>query len=302
MVIEPSKRISVVAAALSADVRTAARMAREAGFGGLQFDAVSKAFDATDLSQSGLREFSHILSSQGQQLVGLRYDVGQHGLRPGVDVDRLLWQMSKVMAAAAGLRAPLVCVEVGPLPEPPAKVAPRPKVNPDLAGLLILPPTVEAPPPQPAEATPAELAHQASVDTAMAALAQRCDQAGVTLAFRSELSSFAALLRAVQGPRCPWFAIDLDPVALLRDAWSADEVFSQIAPLIRHVRARDAAVGSDRRTKPLPIGRGDTKWDELLANLEAAGYGGVLTVDPLELTDRLAGASAGLAYLRTKGL
>ena len=302
MVIEPSKRISVVAAALTADVRGAARRARELGFGGLQFDAISNTFDATDLSQTGQREFAHILSSQGQQLAGLRYDVGQHGLRPGVDIDRLLWQMSKVMAAAAGLRAPLVCVEVGPLAEPPVKVAPKPKINPDMAGLLILPPTMEAPPPPPSEATPAELAHQASVDTAMAALAQRCDQAGVTLAFRSDLSSFAALLRAVQGPRCPWFAIDLDPVALLRDAWTTDEIFSQIAPLIRHVRARDAAVGSDRRTKPLPIGRGDTKWDELLSNLDAAGYSGHLTVDPLELTDRSAGALAGLAYLKAKGL
>jgi sugar phosphate isomerase/epimerase len=147
------------------------------------------------------------------------------------------------------------------------------------------------------------VAFEASVDSAMAALAGQCDQFGVMLAFRSDLSSLAALDRAVRAARCPWFGIDLDPVALLQDRWSADEVFSRLGGLVRHVRGRDALGGQGQgaggRTKPMPVGRGSTSWAQLLRDLDAAGYGGFITIDPLELTDRAAGASVALAHLRT---
>ena len=75
-------------------------------------------------------------------------------------------------------------------------------------------------------------------------------------------------------------------------------VFSRLGPLIQHVRGRDAVCGADRRTKPASIGRGATKWDHLLSNLDGAGYHGWITLDPTELTDRLAAATAGLKYLK----
>ena len=66
------------------------------------------------------------------------------------------------------------------------------------------------------------------------------------------------------------------------------------------MRARDAVAGADRRTKATTIGRGDTHWDELLSNLDGAGYTGWFTVDPLELTDRAGAAVAGRKLLEQK--
>jgi sugar phosphate isomerase/epimerase len=126
----------------------------------------------------------------------------------------------------------------------------------------------------------------------------RADRYGVMLAFRSDLSSFAAIHAALQRVRCPWFGIDLDPVAMLRDDWHPDEIFSRLGPLIRHVRGKDATKGSHRRTKPAPIGRGDTDWLQFLASLDAADYSGWITVDPVDLPDRAAAATSGLAHLR----
>jgi sugar phosphate isomerase/epimerase len=114
---------------------------------------------------------------------------------------------------------------------------------------------------------------------------------------RSELASFAALERALRAANCPWFGVDLDPVAVLRDRWDADEVFGRLGPLVRHVRGRDAVVGHDKRTKPAAIGQGSTPWEQILALLDEAGYNGWLTVDPLELPDRIAGATHALSYL-----
>jgi sugar phosphate isomerase/epimerase len=291
--------LSVIASALSPDPRVAPRMARSLGFGGVQFDAFSSSFDVTELSQTGRREFLHVLSGDNQRLVGLRVDLGLKGFGPEADVDRLLSRLGKVMDAAVGLQSRLICVELGPLPEPRSVEKPRPKINPDQAGMLILPPAISAPPPAPAQPVrPADPAFESSVLAAMAELAAKADRYGVTLAFRSDLASFAALQQVIDATGCPWFGIDLDPVALLRDAWTTDEIFSALGGSIRHVRARDAARGADNRTKPLVIGQGDTTWNALLQNLDATGYHGFVTVDPLELTDRTAGAVAGAKYLK----
>src|SRR6202011_874310 len=110
--------------------------------------------------------------------------------------------------------------------------------------------------------------------------------------------SFASLAKVLRQADCPWFGIDLDPVALLRDEWELDDLFSRLGPLVRHVRGRDAMVGAERRTKPTPIGQGGVSWEKILANLDEAGYRGWITVDPVDLTDRLSAAAAGVSHLQ----
>jgi len=291
---------AVNASALSTDPREAVLSARKAGFAGLLFDAYSAALNITDLSVTGRREFRHILSAQDRQLVGLRVDLGVKGFGPGADVDRLLSQLEKVMDTATGLACPLLCVETGPLPEAPPRPSPKPKITAEQAGIILIPafsaPEPEQPPAPPP--SPAELAFAAQVDAAMFEMGKLADRCNVTVALHGDLSSFAALERSLQAARCPWFGVNLDPVSILRDTWDCDEVFARLGPLIRHVRARDAVAGADKRTKPASVGRGDTKWDHLLGDLEGADYHSWITFDPTELPDRTAAAIAGLKYLR----
>src|SRR5829696_4340304 len=120
-------KLAVVAAALSGDARTAPTLARKAGFTGLQFEARTAALDIPELSGTGLREFMRLLTAQDQQLVGLRLDLGTKGLGLGADVDRELSRLISVMEAAKGLAAPLVCVDLGRLPEPVEAEPQKPK-------------------------------------------------------------------------------------------------------------------------------------------------------------------------------
>src|SRR5688500_5524232 len=139
-------QLGVVASTFATDPREAARLSRANGFTGLQFDAVSAAIDLTELSQTGRREFRHVLSSNDQRLIGLRVDVGPKGFGLSADIDRLLARFDKVMDAAKGLSAPLVCIETGPLPEPAAAPKPKPRIDPSEAGIIIIP-TPSAPEP-----------------------------------------------------------------------------------------------------------------------------------------------------------
>jgi sugar phosphate isomerase/epimerase len=295
-----SPKIAVVSTAFSTDVRDAAARARRLGFHGLQVDAYAPSLALPDLSASGRREFRHMISSQDQDLASLRVDLGTKGLGPGADVDRMLARLDKAMDAAVALGASAVCVDLGPLPEPARAAAAKPKVDPSQAGIIIIPTAAElanvAPPEPEVKGDPAL---ESAVDAALAELGRRADRYSAVLAFRSDLASYAALDRALRAAACPWFGVDLDPVAILRDRWDVDEVFSRVGPLVRHVRARDAVVGHDKRTKPAPLGRGSTTWGQLLALLDEAGFHGWLTVDPLELPDRPAAAAQALAHLQS---
>ena len=292
----PSIRFAITAAALTPDPRLAATRSRELGFAGLQFDAYGPSLRLPELSISGQREFRHMLDAQNQQLVGLRADLGPKGFGPGSDVDRLLHGLTRAIETAAALRAPLVCIDLGPLPEPQAVAMPSPRIDPAKAGLLLLPePAATAPPPV---SPPPDPAFVALIDAALGALGEIADRYSALLAFRTDLASFAALNAALHRSACPWFGIDLDPVAMLRDEWPDDEIFSRLGAKIRHVRGRDAVAGAQRRTQSAIVGRGDTQWPALLANLDAAGFNGWLTLDPVDMVDRPAAARDGSHYLK----
>lgn len=296
-------KLAVVASAFSADPRVGPALARKAGFGGLQFDARSAALDIAELSSTGKREFRHLLGAQGVQLVGLRCDLGSKGFALGADVDRELSRLHRVMEAATELNAPLVCIDLGPLPSPAETDPAKPKITPDMAGRILLPTAGDvgkAPPAVPSRpASPPDPATVSQIDAALVELGRLADRTSTILALRGDLSSFAALERALRAAGCPWFGVDLDPAAVLSDAWNLDEIFSRLGPLIRHVRARDAIGGADRRTRPAPVGRGDTDWLALLANLHDADYTGWITIDPTELPDRPAAAGFALKHLRS---
>ena len=297
-----NQRLSVVASALTNDAREAPRLSRELGFAGLLLDAYAPSLSLPDLSQSGRRELRHIMASQAQTLVGVQVDLGSKGFALGADLDRLLSRVDQAIEASIALGAGVICMDLGSLPEPQDTPRPKPSVTPEQAGLIILPTSSDIAKSQPSTTTPASQPPDpqlvSHVDGALTALGEMADRYRATVAFSSSLAGFAAVDRAIGAARCPWFGIDLDPVALLRDRWVSDEIFSRLGPLIRHVRARDAVVGADRRTKPVEVGRGNVNWPDLLGSLDEAAYAGWMTIDPIELSDRRHAAEGALERLK----
>mgnify|MGYP003871543399 CR=1 FL=1 len=238
-----------------------------------------------------------MLAAYGQALASIRVDIGPKGIGPGADVDRVLARLTSVMAAAAGVGCRLVCLDIGPLPPAPPDAGPAPRVAPELAGPILIPAMTEPVATPPQAELPADPAFVAQVDGVMHELGRVADRHGVVLAMRSDLAGFAELDRLLRAADCPWLGVDLDPVAVLRDAWDMDRVLSRLGTLVRHVRARDALAGADRRTRPAPIGMGSTDWRELLADLDDGGYRGWVTVDTTELADRAGSARSAVEYL-----
>jgi sugar phosphate isomerase/epimerase len=251
----------VVAAALSNDARDAAATARNAGFNGLQFDAVTASLDLTALSITGRREFRHMLAQQDQVLCGLTASAGS--VLPGGDLDKLLWRLDRILETAAGLAAPMLCLDLGILPRPD------------------------------------DTTFTTQTSAVMVELGRMADRYGIVLAMRSDLSGLESVRRVIEEANCPWFGIDLDPVAVLQDGGTAEAAMTKFARLLRHVRGRDALVGLDHRSRSTPIGKGNVDWPRFFIALDAAQFGGWITLDTIALTERAAGAVAGLNYLKS---
>lgn len=295
-------KIGIEAAALSHDPREAAVRARNLDIGGLLFRATSSAIDLTGMSVSGLREFRHVGASQRRSLIGLRCEASNKGLAFDAAVDRDIRRIARAMETAAGLQSPMICLDLGPLPNPPpGEVAATPAVSSAMAGLILLPdPTpVSSTPPPLAQRIPADDAAEAQLDGVLAELGRSADRFGVTVAMRSDLSTMQALERAIIRSGCPWFGVELDPVNVIRDDTDMDKTFSRLGSLVRHVRARDANLGAGNRTAATPLGQGRVNWPEFLAKLDDAGYAGWITIDPVDLPDRMQAVNAALSVLRT---
>ncbi len=282
------------------DLRAAVPMIRKAGFTGMQIDAAAtRMLDLVELSSSGRREVKRLLDANNLQLASIRIDLGSSGLGVPSDADRLLDRVDSIINASAEMACPVVCVDLGRLPPAQRAPKPRPQVTKQMAGVLILPdaPTLAdpEPPAMPTRIDPAIVSHW---QQALGQLGEIADRYGSVLALASSLSSFASLESLLKQVDCPWFGVDLDTSMMLKDEWSLDETFDAFGSLVRHVRARDAVRGEDRRTKPTIIGRGDLAWRDLLGALDGAGFSGSITLDPSELNDPQAGAIAGLKQLQ----
>lgn len=289
--------LSVWGPAFGNDLREAVPHVRQSGFSGVQLDATSRMIDLSDLSSSARREIRHLFSTHQLQLCSIRLEYGPSGLGPEADVDQCLDRTDVILNAASELGANVVCIDLGRLPPVQKTVSPRPRITPDMAGLIIVP-EISTPAPEPAVPTRVDPSLLSHWQAAMGQLGEMADRYGMMLGLSSALGSFASLSGLLKQVDCPWFGVDFDPSQLLKDSWSLDEVFDALGPLIRHVRARDAVQGEDRRTKPSAIGRGDVKWRQILSALDQAGYAGAITVDPSELPDPRSSAVVGLKQLQ----
>ena len=276
-------KVSVKAAALGDDLRTLAPFAQRCRFSGLQLDLELGDLDLTNLSASGQREVRNTIARYELALASVRMALPHDGLAQG-DAGQILWLVERAMKAAAGVGARMICLDLGRLPRARQESKPRP--TPLDAGVILVPEPKQIVEMDDEPLDAAELARWGTVDMSLREIGVMADRYGMMVAMAAELSSFASLRRAIEPAGCQWFGVDLDPVSVLRDRWDLEHVLDALGALVRHVRARDAVRGADRRTRPAAIGQGDTNWKEMLALLSQGGYGGWINVDTMELQDR----------------
>jgi sugar phosphate isomerase/epimerase len=254
-------KIGICLESLGLPLRRALTEAARLGVSGVQVDAVGDLAPGT-LSETGRREFRHLLRSHNLELTALGCPL-RRGLDAAENQQPRLEHVQKVLTLSYDLGPRLVIVQAGAVPE-------------DLK--------------DPRAQTLTE---------SLTALGQYGDRTGTVLALETGLESGAVLAAYLARFDTGALAANLDPANLLLHGFDPYESARALGGRIVHSHAKDArGASASRAAQEVPLGHGDIDWMQFLGVLEEVDYRGWLTIERETGDNRLAGVAAGVAFLR----
>jgi sugar phosphate isomerase/epimerase len=254
-------KIGVRLESLGLPLRRALQEAERLGVAGVQVDAAGD-LAPQNLSQTGRREFRHLLRAHNLELTALGCPL-RRGLDVAENLEARIDHVKRVMSLSFDLGPRITIVQAGRVPDKPDD--PR-------AGLL---------------------------SEALRALGSHGDRTGTVLALETGLESGEVLRDFLNGFDTGGLGVNLDPANLVINGFDPYESARALQGKVAHCHAKDARqAGANRAAREVPLGHGDIDWMRFLSVLEEIEYRGWLTVER-EGGDRgLADVEAGVVFLR----
>jgi sugar phosphate isomerase/epimerase len=255
-------RLGVCLESLGLPLRRALQEAQRLGVAGVQVEA-SGDLAPDMLSQTGRREFRHLLRAHDVELTALGCPL-RRGLDAAENQDRRIDHVKKVLSLSFDLGPRIAIVSAGQIPVDDK--------DPRAGGLLT---------------------------EALRALGQHGDRVGATLALETGLDAGTTTRRFLDTFDSGSLAVNFDPANLVLNGHDPYEFARVMQGRIAHASARDARrSGGSRIVQEVPLGHGDIDWMLLLGVLEEIEYRGWLTVTRDTGNQRAADVAAGVAFLR----
>jgi sugar phosphate isomerase/epimerase len=254
-------KLGVTLESLSLPVRRGLFEAQRLGLGGVQVDAVGDL--APDrLSDTGRREFRHLLRSHGLGLSALGCPL-RHGLDDRTNLDARIDRVRQVMSLSFDLGARRVIVQAGQVPDKPD--------DPRAAALA----------------------------ESLLALGQHGDRIGAVLALETGLESGETLKAFLDRLDTGGLGVNYDPANMLLNGFDPIANLTPLKERIVHTHAKDARRGAaSRAAQEVPLGHGDIDWMQYLGILSALEYRGWVVIERETGANRAADVAAGVAFLR----
>lgn len=258
-------KIGVRLESLGLPLRRALQEAERLGVTGIQVDAVGD-LSPNNLSQTGRREFRHLLRAHSLELTALGCPL-RRGLDQAENQEARIDHVRKVMSLSFDLGPRVAVVQAGQVPDDPQ--------SPEAALL----------------------------SEALLALGQYGDRVGATLALETGLESGQVLREFLDRFDTGGLGVNLDPANLLLHDFDPLESGRALRGRVVHVHAKDARRSSPSRgAQEVPLGHGDIDWMAFLSVLEEIEYRGWITVEREGGSDPRGDVAAGVAFLRRLGL
>jgi sugar phosphate isomerase/epimerase len=254
-------KIGIRLESLGLPLRRALQEAERLGVGGVQVDAAGDLSPST-LSQTGRREFRHLLRSHNLELTALGCPL-RRGLDIAENLEGRIEHVKKVMTLSYDLGPRIAIVQAGKVPE--SDEDPR---------------------------TPL-------LTEALRALGAHGDRTGAVLALETGLEVGSMLRAFLDRFDTAGLGVNFDPANLLMNGFDVYEGLRALGGKVVHVHARDArSATASRSAQEVPLGHGDIDWLQLVGVLEEIEYRGWLTIERETGTDRRADVAEGVAFLR----
>jgi L-ribulose-5-phosphate 3-epimerase len=221
-------------------LRRALQEAERIGVGGVQVDAVGD-LSPNSLSQTGRREFLHLLRSYNLELTALGCPL-RHGLDTPENQEGRIDHVRKVMSLSFDLGPRIAIVQAGRVP---ADDAPQPLLTESLT-----------------------------------VLGYHGDRTGTVLALETGLESGAVLRKYLDRFDTGGLGVNLDPANLVTQDFDPYESARALQGKVVHSHAKDARkAGTSRAAQEVALGAGDIDWMRFLSVLEEIEYRGWLVAE-----------------------
>lgn len=224
-------------------LRRALAEARKLGVVGVQVDAAGD-LSPNALTQTGRREFRHLLRSHNLELTALGCPL-RHGLDEAENQQPRIEHVRKAMTLAYDLGPRVVVVSAGR--------APREDENDERVALLT---------------------------ESLWTLGRHGDRTGTVLALETGLEPGEQLRRFLDRFDTAGLGANFDPANLLMRQFDPYEGARALAGKVAHVHAKDARKATaSRSAQEVPLGHGDIDWVRMLGLLEETDYRGWVTAE-----------------------
>lgn len=256
-----NQKIGVSLESFGLPLRRALLEAEKLGLSGIKVNAVGDLAPG-NLSQTGRREFRHLLRNHRLELTALGCPL-RRGLDTTENLEPRLEHIKQVMTLAYDLGPKVILVQAGEIPE--AANDPRRTLLRD----------------------------------ALLTLGGYGDRCGTSLALETGLESGETLAKFLSSLDTGSVGVNFDPANLLLQGFRPYEDLRALAGKVIHVQARDARRSSpNRMAQEVPLGHGDLDWMLLCGTLEEMNYRGWLVIVRDFGNQRLADIQEGIGFLR----
>jgi L-ribulose-5-phosphate 3-epimerase len=254
-------KIGVRLESLGLPLRRGLQEVERLGVTGVQVDAVGD-LSPQVLSQTGRREFGHLLRAHNLELTALGCLL-RHGLDVTAGQEARIEHIQHVLSLSFDLGPRTVLIQAGRIPE---------DANDPRGGLLT---------------------------EALLALGHYGDRTGTVLALETGLESGQVLRGFLDRFDTGGLGVNLDPANLLLAGFDPYESARALQGRVVHGHAQDARqAGPNRSGQLVPLGHGDIEWMRYLSVLEEIDYRGWLVVEQEMGNNRLGDVAAGVQLLR----
>ncbi|RMG38951.1 MAG: sugar phosphate isomerase/epimerase [Planctomycetota bacterium] len=240
-------------------VPRAIQLASELGVAGLLFDARHQ-LRPEALSETGRRQLLHRLEKAGLSVAGLTFPL-RHRLYDLELLDQRIAALKNVLAFSFQLRAPLVTLPLGGVPDSAS----------DDFGLAV------------------EVLND---------LAAHANRVGALIALNVSHEPPAAVRNLLGRVSAGPVAINFQPDQIILAGRDPEEQFRALYRDVQHVVVRDVVRDGTAGGEETPLGRGEVDWETLLQLLDEASYRGWLTLERRSGPDVVGDLSNAVAYLR----
>jgi sugar phosphate isomerase/epimerase len=254
-------KLGVCLESLGLPLRRGLLEAERLGLAGVQVDARGD-LSPQALSQTGRREFRHLLRAHNLELSALGCPL-RHGLDVAENLEARMEHVKQIMSLSFDLGPGLVVVQAGHVHE---------KFKDPRYPLLC---------------------------ESLLALGRHGDRVGAVLALETGLESGEVLRAILDRMDTGGLGVNFDPANLLMHGIDVNESLRALRDRVKQIHAKDARAGkTSRAAQEVPLGHGDIDWMDFLSVLEEIEYGGYLTIEREVGENRLADVAAGVAFLR----